>query len=56
MSSSRRVDITDNVYVSVFEDGRIELCAPHPDPRPGRGSHYRFIVEERPDIPEQTDE
>lgn len=56
--SSRRVDITPDVYVSVFDDGRIELCARKHnlkpgrggvDPRPGRGSRYSFTLEPRED-------
>ncbi len=53
---SKRIKITPDVYVSVFDDGRIELCAPRhdlkpgrggSDPRPGRGSRYSFTVEPR---------
>jgi hypothetical protein len=55
--SSKRIDITTDpeVYVSVFDDGRIELCAPHADLqptrrggrdlRPGRGSRWSFTAE-----------
>lgn len=59
--SSHRVDVTGDVFVSVFDDGRIELCSTHHnlkllggsgvDPRAGRGSRYRFIVEAREDGP-----
>lgn len=35
---SRRVDVTEDVYVSVFDDGRIEVCAPHHDLKPLGGS------------------
>ncbi len=54
--SSKIIQITPDVSVSVFDDGRIEVWAPRhdlklrrggSDPRPDRGSRYSFTVEPR---------